>query len=103
LTAQHNTYPGVSVPHSEWCTPQAKTPTDGAWPYCRHVQTVPAPHRYSGVVPVAHRHRVSLARDIPQIAPVDAFVMVSPGFSAGRPRGMPWAAGPERYYFRMRP
>jgi len=31
-TAQHNTYPGVSVPHSEWCTPQAKPPTDGAWP-----------------------------------------------------------------------
>src|SRR6266700_2958379 len=29
--------------------------------------------------------------------------MVSPGFSAGWPRGMPWAAGPERYYFRMRP
>src|SRR6266567_4033437 len=29
--------------------------------------------------------------------------MVSPGFSAGPPRGMPWAVGPERYYFRMRP
>ena len=32
LTAQHNTYPGVSVPRSEWCTPQAKPPADGAWP-----------------------------------------------------------------------
>src|SRR6266571_4288554 len=29
--------------------------------------------------------------------------MVSLGFSADPPRGMPWAAGPERYYFRMRP
>jgi hypothetical protein len=32
LTAQHNTYPGFSVPHSEWCTPQAKPPAGRAWP-----------------------------------------------------------------------
>ncbi len=29
--------------------------------------------------------------------------MVSLGLWPGPPRGMPWAAGPERYYFRMRP
>jgi DNA gyrase subunit B len=34
---------------------------------------------------------------------VDAFVVVSLGFLAGPPRGMPDEAGPRRYYFRMRP
>ena len=32
VTAQNFSYPGFSVPHSEWCTPQAKPLTDGAWP-----------------------------------------------------------------------
>jgi hypothetical protein len=74
LTAQHNTYPGVSLPHFEGCTPQAKTPrrriaTLGTGDHrppdqghnCRQLShTVPAPHRYAGAVPVAHRHRVFL-------------------------------------------
>ena len=37
LTAQHNTYPGSSVPHSKWCTPQAKPLAGRAWPNCCHV------------------------------------------------------------------
>jgi DNA gyrase subunit B len=37
------------------------------------------------------------------LAPVDAFVVVSLGFPAGPPRGMPDEAGARRYYFRMRP
>src|SRR5438876_8691039 len=38
LTAQHNTYPGFSVPHSEWCTPQAKTTRrPSVAPNCCHV------------------------------------------------------------------
>jgi DNA gyrase subunit B len=37
------------------------------------------------------------------LVPVDAFGVVSLGFPAGPPRGMPDAAGPRRYYFRMRP
>jgi DNA gyrase subunit B len=37
------------------------------------------------------------------MVPIDAFVVVSMGFPAGPPRGMPDEAGPRRYYFRMRP
>jgi DNA gyrase subunit B len=37
------------------------------------------------------------------LVPVDAFVVVSLGFPAGRLRGMPDEAGARRYYFRMRP
>src|SRR5208283_4886560 len=66
-------------------------------------QTMPASHWYSGVVPVAHRHRVSLTRHVPRLPLVDAFVMVSLGFSAGPTCGMRGAVGQERYYVRMRP
>ena len=42
LTAQHNTYPGVSLPFAEWCTPQAKTA----------LATQPAVRVVTGEVPV---------------------------------------------------
>src|SRR5260370_1758765 len=65
--------------------------------------TVPAPHRYSSAVLVAHRHRVSLTGHVPRLPSVDAFVTASLGFAPGPPRGMPGNVGPERYYVRMRP
>src|SRR2546430_6292913 len=64
---------------------------------------MPAPHRYSGAVPVAHRHRVYLTRHVPRYPPVDAFVMVSLGFRSVRPRGIARGIRPGTLLFSRRP
>jgi hypothetical protein len=64
---------------------------------------VPASHRYSGAVPVAHRHRVSLIGHIPRLPSVDAFRHGRPGICGWPAAWQARAAARERYYFRMRP
>src|SRR5689334_15815162 len=64
---------------------------------------MPASHRYSGAVPLAHRHRVSLPGHVPRYLLVDAFVMVSLGFWAVRPRGIARGTRPGTLLFSMRP
>src|SRR5260370_3770035 len=52
--------------------------------------TVPAPHRYSSAVLVAHRHRVSLTGHVPRLPSVDAFVTATLGIAPGpAPRLLP--------------
>ena len=101
LTAQHNTYPGFSVPHSGWCTPRAKTtrrPSVTTTVASRH--TVPAPHRYAGAVPVAHRHRVSLAGDVPRYPRLMHWSWSVWDFRLAGRVALPGTSAPERYYFR---
>src|SRR6185437_10085360 len=64
---------------------------------------MPASHRYSGAVPLAHRHRVSLPGHVPRYLLVDAFVMLNLGFGAVPPRGIARGMRPGTLLFSMRP
>src|SRR5690349_8243726 len=64
---------------------------------------MPASHRYSGAVPLAHRHRVSLPGRVPRYLLVDAFVMVGLGFGAVRSRGIARGIRSGTLLFSMRP
>src|ERR1700756_446550 len=64
---------------------------------------MPASHRYSGAVPLAHRHRVSLPGHVPRYLLVDAFVILSLGFGAVPPRGIARGMRPGTLLFSMRP
>jgi hypothetical protein len=62
--------------------------------------TVPAPHRYAGAVPVAHRHRVYPTRHVPRYPPSIHSSWSVWDFIRSSRVALPGAYGPERYYFR---
>src|SRR5256884_9104064 len=64
---------------------------------------MPAPHRYSGAVPVAHRHRVSLARHLPRYLPLMHSLWSVWDFRPAWPRGIARGIRSGTLLFSMRP